>query len=64
MKELITYGEDGEGGTSTISFEGHQVIAESRAKETLAQNLMEKVCDGNFQDSCRVKQNKCVLRIA
>ncbi len=60
MKELITYGEDGEGGTSTISFEGHQVIAESRAKETLAQNLMEKVCDKHNLNRAykRVKANK------
>lgn len=56
----IPYGEGGKGGTGTVSFEGQQVIAESRAKETLAQNLMEKVCERHNLNRAykRVKANK------
>lgn len=59
-KKFIPYGERGKSGTGTASCEGQQVPVESRAKETLAQDLMEVVCSRSNLNRAykRVKSNK------
>ncbi len=60
INKFIPYGEDGKSETGTVSCEGQQVSAESQAKETLAQNLMEVVCNRDNLNRAykRVKSNK------
>lgn len=57
---IIPYGERGKSGTDTASSEGQQVPMESRAKETLAQDLMRVVCSKSNLNRAykRVKSNK------
>lgn len=57
---FVPSGERGKSGTGTASCEGQQVPVESRAKKTLAQDLMEVVCDRNNLNRAykRVKWNK------
>jgi len=57
---FIPHGVFGKSGTGTGSREGQQVSVESRAKETLTQNLMEVVCSRNNLNRAykRVKSNK------
>lgn len=57
---FIPYDAVGEGGTEAEAYEGQQVPVESRAKETLAQDLMQVVCSkANLNRAYkRVKSNK------
>ena len=57
---FIPYGDGGKGGTGTAAREGQQVSVESRAKETLVQDLMQVVCSRSNLNRAykRVKSNK------
>ena len=62
---FIPHGVGGKGGTGTAAREGQQVSVESRAKETLAQDLMQVVCSRNNLNRAykRVKSNKGVAGV-
>ncbi len=62
---IIPYGNIGKSGTGAESREGQQVPMESRAKETLAQDLMEVVCSRDNLNRAykRVKSNKGVAGV-
>ncbi len=62
---FIPHGKRGEGGTGAAISEGQQVSVESRAKETLAQDLMQVVCSRSNLNRAykRVKSNKGVAGV-